>query len=184
MPPATAPHPRRAPRSSRSSPRSRPSIAPSAPCVASSRTRSARWPPRGRCATASPPPPADLVLQSHTRLEALGVGRQARELMQARTERQLGVPWSALDIRTYAPDMRTPLLVAHDRDDAEVPWQDGAIIARGWPGAVLSTTGGLGHRRILRDLCVVRAATAFVTEHVPGVLAAAWEDEITASSVA
>src|SRR5438045_2400376 len=82
----------------------------------------------------------------------------ARELMQARIERQLGVPWSALDVRTYAPDMRTPLLVVHDRDDAEVPWQDGAIIARGWPGAVLSTTGGLGHRRILRDPYVVRAA--------------------------
>jgi hypothetical protein len=104
--------------------------------------------------------------------------------MQARTERQLGVPWSALDVRTYAPDMRTPLLVVHDRDDAEVPWQDGAIIARGWPGAVLSTTGGLGHRRILRDPYVVRAATAFVTEHLPGVLAAAWDDEITASSMA
>src|SRR5439155_676408 len=84
-------------------------------------------------------------------------GRDARELMQARIERQLGVPWSALDVRTYAPDMRTPLLVVHDRDDAEVPWQDGAIIARGWPGAVLSTTGGLGHRRILRDPYVVRA---------------------------
>jgi pimeloyl-ACP methyl ester carboxylesterase len=96
--------------------------------------------------------------------------------MQARIERQLGVPWSALDVRSYAPDMRTPLLVVHDRDDAEVPWQDGAIIARGWPGAVMSTTGGLGHRRILRDPCVVRAATAFVTERLPGVLAAAWED--------
>jgi len=41
---------------------------------------------------------------------------------------------------------------------------------------VLSTTGGLGHRRILRDPYVVRAATAFVTERLPGVLAAAWED--------
>jgi len=129
-------------------------------------------------------PPADLVLQSHTILEALGFGRQARELMQARIERRLGVPWSALDVRSYAPDMRTPLLVVHDRDDAEVPWQDGAIIARGWPGAVLSTTGGLGHRRILRDPCVVRAATTFVTERLPGVLVAAWDDEMTASSVA
>jgi alpha/beta hydrolase family protein len=129
-------------------------------------------------------PPADLVLQSHTRLEALGFGRHARELMQARIERRLGVPWSALDVRSYAPDMRTPLLVVHDRDDAEVPWQDGAIIARGWPGAVLSTTGGLGHRRILRDPYVIRAATAFVTERLPGVLVAAWEDEITASSTA
>src|SRR5256712_8387501 len=111
-------------------------------------------------------PPADLVLQAHTILEALGFGRRARELMQERIERRLGVPWSALDVRGYAPDMRTPLLVVHDRDDAEVPWQDGAIVARGWPGAVLSTTGGLGHRRILRDPRRVSAATAFLAEHV------------------
>ena len=129
-------------------------------------------------------PPADLILQSHTRLEALGFGRPARERMQARIERRLGVPWSALDVRGYAAEMRTALLVVHDRDDAEIPWQDGAILARGWPGAVLTTTGGLGHRRILRDPYIIRVATAFVTEHLPGVLAAAWEDEITASSMA
>src|SRR5205814_5065215 len=129
-------------------------------------------------------PPADLVLQAHTILEALGFGRRARELMQERIERRLGRAWSALDVRGYAPAMRTPLLVVHDRDDAEVPWQDGAIIARIWPGAVFSTTGGLGHRRILRDPYVVRAATAFVTERLPGVLAAVWEDAITASSMA
>src|SRR5207247_1960442 len=93
-------------------------------------------------------PPADLVLQAHTILEALGFGRRARELMQERIERRLGRAWSALDVRGYAPAMRTPLLVVHDRDDAEVPWQDGAIIARIWPGAVVSTTGGLGHRRL------------------------------------
>ena len=87
------------------------------------------------------------------------------QVIASRTEVE-GVPWSALDVRSYAPDMRTPLLVVHDRDDAEVPWQDGAIVARGWPGAVLSTTGGLGHRRILRDPRVVSAATAFLAEHV------------------
>src|SRR2546429_9110873 len=104
--------------------------------------------------------------------------------MQARIERQLGVPWSALDVRTYAPDMRTPLLVVHDRDDAEVPWQDGAIIARGWPGAVLSTTGGLGHRRIPRDPYVVRPAAGLVTHRLPGELVPPRGDEIAASSKA
>src|SRR5206468_724660 len=36
-------------------------------------------------------PPADLVLQAHTILEALGFGRRARELMQERIERRLGL---------------------------------------------------------------------------------------------
>src|SRR5437762_846454 len=86
-------------------------------------------------------PPADLVLQAHTILEALGFGRRARELMQERIERRLGRAWSALDVRGYAPAMRAPLLVVHDRDDAGVPSQDGVIPARTWPGAVFSSPG-------------------------------------------
>ena len=129
-------------------------------------------------------PPADLVLQAHTILEALGFGRRARELMQERIERRLGLAWSALDVRGYAPAMRTPLLVVHDRDDAEVPWQDGAIIARIWPGAVFSTTGGLGHRRILRDPCVVRGVTAFVADRVLSGASACGREEGTVSAVA
>mgnify|MGYP003291741877 CR=1 FL=1 len=60
--------------------------------------------------------------------------------------------------------MRTPLLVIHDREDAEVPWQEGAIIAQAWPGATLSTTSGLGHRRIVHDPAVVERAVGFLTE--------------------
>jgi pimeloyl-ACP methyl ester carboxylesterase len=123
-------------------------------------------------------PPADLVLQAHTILETLGFGRRARERMQARVEQRLGVAWAALDVRGYAAEMRTPLLVVHDRDDAEVPWQDGAIVARAWPGAALRTTGGLGHRRILRDPGVVRGAAAFVADRVrPGAILPALEAE-------
>jgi pimeloyl-ACP methyl ester carboxylesterase len=126
-------------------------------------------------------PPADLVLQAHTRLETLGFGRGAREAMQARIERRLGVAWAALDVRTYASAMRTPLLVVHDRDDSEVPWQDGAIIARGWRGAEFSTTGGLGHRRILHDAGVIRDVTAFVTQRVRPAIRAFERAELTAS---
>ncbi len=127
-------------------------------------------------------PPADLVLSAHTILETLGFGRRARERMQANIERRLGVAWSALDVRGYAAAMRTPLLVVHDRDDAEIPWQDGAIIARAWPGAELTTTGGLGHRRILRDFCVVSGAAAFVVDRVlPGVVDGVLDEALTPS---
>jgi len=106
-------------------------------------------------------PPADLTLHADMILETLGFGRRARELMQERVERRLGVSWSTLDVATFAPAMRTPLLVIHDRDDAEVPWQEGAIIAQAWPGATLSTTSGLGHRRLLRDREVVAESVSF-----------------------
>jgi pimeloyl-ACP methyl ester carboxylesterase len=107
-------------------------------------------------------PPADLTLHADIMLEALGFGRRARELMRERVERRLGVPWSALDVASFAPRMRAPLLVIHDREDAEVPWQEGAIIAQAWPGALLSATSALGHRRLVRDHGVVREAVGFV----------------------
>lgn len=125
-------------------------------------------------------PPADIVLHSHALLEIIGFGRRARRRMQERIERRFGLTWSALDMRSYAWAMRTPLLVVHDRDDNEVPWQDGAIIARDWPGAELSLTGGLGHRRILRDRSVVRDATAFVLDTVRPNAAVPTDEELTA----
>lgn len=107
-------------------------------------------------------PPADLTLHADIMLEALGFGRQARTLMRARIEHRLGVPWSTLDVAGFAPRMRTRLLVVHDREDTEVPWQEGASIAQAWPDATLSTTSGLGHRRLLRDREVVRETVTFL----------------------
>jgi pimeloyl-ACP methyl ester carboxylesterase len=107
-------------------------------------------------------PPADLTLHADIALEALGFGRRARELMRERIEHRLGVSWSTLDVASFAAQMPTPLLVIHDRDDAEVPWQEGAIIAQAWPGATLSTTSGLGHRRLVRDRDVVQETISFV----------------------
>jgi pimeloyl-ACP methyl ester carboxylesterase len=130
-------------------------------------------------------PPADIALHAHAILDTLGFRRRARERMQARIEQRLGVAWAALDVRGYAAAMATPLLVVHDRDDAEVPWQDGAIVARAWTGATLVTTGGLGHRRILRDPGMVSGAAAFVVDRVrPGALASALAAEATASPAA
>lgn len=60
------------------------------------------------------------------------------------------------------PALTTPLLVIHDRGDAEIPWQDGRVIAQAWRGAETLMTDGLGHRRVLRDPDVVAAAVAFV----------------------
>lgn len=88
--------------------------------------------------------------------------------MRARVESRLGVAWSELRILGMAESLETPLLLVHDRDDAEVPWPDGAALAAAWPGARLVTTTGLGHRRILREPSVVAEAVAFVAEASPG----------------
>jgi hypothetical protein len=50
----------------------------------------------------------------------------------------------------------------HDRGDRLVPWKQGTAFARGWPGARLFSTRGLGHRRILQDERVAALAAQFI----------------------
>jgi pimeloyl-ACP methyl ester carboxylesterase len=92
----------------------------------------------------------------------LGVPPHVMASMRERSERWLGASWEEFDTPALARSQSAPLLIFHDRDDAEVPWSDGAAIANVWPGARLVTTAGLGHRRILRDEQVVRQAVAFL----------------------
>jgi hypothetical protein len=72
-----------------------------------------------------------------------------------------------VDLAAIAARLRTPALVLHDRDDAEVALADGEAIARAWPGARLVATEGLGHRRILRAPGVHQEAARFVVAHLP-----------------
>lgn len=98
----------------------------------------------------------------------LGLPSDLVERMQRRIERRFGTPWESLRGREIAPRLELPLLVLHDRDDAEVPCAHGETLAAAWPGARVHRTTGLGHRRILRDPEVVRRAVAFLTDPASG----------------
>lgn len=111
-------------------------------------------------------PAADLAGPAVQFRETLGFSRRVGELMRERIEQRVGLPWSAFSVSALAPALTVPLLVFHDRGDAEVPWQHGGIIARAWPGAMLQTTDALGHRRILRDPQVIADAVSFLRQHV------------------
>ncbi|HET7876004.1 MAG TPA: alpha/beta fold hydrolase [Methylomirabilota bacterium] len=123
-------------------------------------------------------PAADLVSAATRFTETLGFSRAVRERMQQGIEARVGYPWSAFDVTALAPALATPLLVIHDRGDAEVPWQHGTVISRAWRGAELLMTDGLGHQRILHDPEVVAAAVAFVAARTAdrGIAAVAGED--------
>jgi pimeloyl-ACP methyl ester carboxylesterase len=93
-----------------------------------------------------------------------GIADSVMARLRQRTEHRFGLAWEDFDVVALSRRRREPLLVVHDRDDAEVPSSDGAAIAEAWPGARLLTTRGLGHRRILRDEQVVAEAVRFVSE--------------------
>ena len=92
----------------------------------------------------------------------LGVTPPVMSTMRERLARRLDFSWSSMDVPAFAPNMRAPLLIIHDRDDREVRWSDGAAIASAWPGAELVTTMGLGHHRIVSDAEVIANVVSFL----------------------
>jgi len=59
------------------------------------------------------------------------------------------------------------LLVIHDRDDREVPTLHAEKLAQAWGHARLVLTGGLGHRKILRDPAVIARVVDSIRVGVP-----------------
>jgi pimeloyl-ACP methyl ester carboxylesterase len=108
-------------------------------------------------------PMADPLPYTRTFAGRLGFGERIRTRMVRRIERRVGMPLPAFSVPDLARTMPAPpLLVVHDRQDAETGWADSDAIARAWPGARLVTTTGLGHRRILRDPAVVAEVAGFL----------------------
>lgn len=72
--------------------------------------------------------------------------------------------WQVSSLAHIGRDMKTPALILHDRDDAEIPYQDGFDTAAAWSGSHFGTTSGLGHRTILRDPAVLEQAVSFLCD--------------------
>jgi pimeloyl-ACP methyl ester carboxylesterase len=113
-------------------------------------------------------PMADPLPYTRTFAGRLNFGEQIRTRLVARLERRIGMPMSAFDVPAMAGKVPTPpLLLVHDRQDAETGWSDSAAIAQSWPHARLLSTSGLGHRRILRAPAVVAEVVGFVAAGPP-----------------
>jgi pimeloyl-ACP methyl ester carboxylesterase len=113
-------------------------------------------------------PPADVVVFSHAFAEYVGLPARAHDTMRRNLETRLQMRWADIHVAGLAPRLRVPVLIVHDRDDPDVPYGHAEEIVRAWPDARLVTTTGLGHRAILRDPGVVRAAVEFLREGVIG----------------
>lgn len=94
----------------------------------------------------------------------IGLTDEAFRRMRRNAQERFCLGWNDADPIALAPQMRVPLLIVHDREDADVPIEHGQALAKVWPGAQLLTTTGLGHRRVLGDPDVIRNVTAFFVE--------------------
>ncbi|HEY0553423.1 MAG TPA: alpha/beta fold hydrolase [Thermoanaerobaculia bacterium] len=92
----------------------------------------------------------------------VGISPEVMERMLREAEEWLEVRFDGIAPIHIAPRMTAPLLVLHDPEDREVPFEEGAELARCWPGAELRPAPGLGHLRILRDEACVAAAVEFL----------------------
>ncbi len=109
-------------------------------------------------------PPATLRFLFDHFAATLGLSPQVKTALARHFEARFGSGvWEDLAAVENARRLAVPALIIHDKDDRDVPWEHGRRLAEAWPGACFMATTGLGHRRILRDPRVVKAAVDFIT---------------------
>lgn len=100
--------------------------------------------------------------------DLLGFGPRVRTRLLDRVERRVGARLDDFDAAAVGRSAPTPpVLVIHDRGDRHTPYAGAVAIAEAWPDAMLISTEGLGHHRILRDPMVVREAVEFIGVRIP-----------------
>lgn len=85
-----------------------------------------------------------------------------REYIAVRYQQRLaryGNDWNDI----FHSEFKVPTLILHDKHDREIPWENAMAISEQWPWARFITTQGLGHRRILIDVEVVKHVTEFIS---------------------
>lgn len=105
--------------------------------------------------------PAGLTDVLRRLARTFGLPLRASRAFFAQMERHAGEPAATIDVASLGAQLRGPLLLVHDRDDAVVPFCDGERIAAA-TGGELVATHGLGHRDVLREAHVLDRITLFL----------------------
>ncbi|MHA3024251.1 alpha/beta fold hydrolase [Mycobacterium sp. BMJ-28] len=97
-----------------------------------------------------------------------GFGPRIRSRLHRRLDRRIGMPLFDTDIAAVAARSdNPPLLVIHDPDDPDSPYEHSRQITSAWPNSSLFTTQGLGrlaHYRVLRHRPALQAAVGFIAD--------------------
>jgi pimeloyl-ACP methyl ester carboxylesterase len=97
---------------------------------------------------------------------AVGLPDPERDRFASLVEERVGRPADDLHIDRAANGITTRLLLVHDPQDHEVPFEDSRAIAEHWRASQLVPITGAGHRRILKLPQVIDQVVRFLTETV------------------
>lgn len=106
--------------------------------------------------------PADYRDYVHGFAHAFGLGDDGAQALTRALADLYGIEVESVSTPAAVHRLDAAALLIHSRDDSVVPFRDAEVIAAAWPGAVLQSVDGLGHRRILSDPGVVAAAVGHV----------------------
>ena len=93
----------------------------------------------------------------------LGISRSTLAKARSLVDRCYAHPvaWEELSVIDMLRHLTMPILLIHDRDDNEIPFDHALQIKATLPDAELLATGGLGHRRVLKDADVIARIIKF-----------------------
>jgi pimeloyl-ACP methyl ester carboxylesterase len=77
-------------------------------------------------------------------------------------EREVGEDVEFMDVTQIVPGLTTRALIIHDRNDKEIPLEEGLAVAAAWKGSTLLVTERFGHRRIMLAGEVVQTVVGFL----------------------
>lgn len=109
-------------------------------------------------------PSVDMIDVTRRFARTVGFTSTIADRMREGIEHRFGMRFADLQGLHIAPRMERPLLVLHDRGDRDVSFSEGEALSDAWPGAILVSTEGLGHRRILREAAVTTKAVRFIAD--------------------
>lgn len=94
---------------------------------------------------------------------AAGLDAVQTQVLLERLSSVFGIDVQEICLPRRAPYLRQKALFIHSADDRVVSIEDSLVSAKAWPGAKHLRVEGLGHRRLLSDDAVIRAAVQFST---------------------
>lgn len=110
-------------------------------------------------------PPATTLSLVEKFIATLQIPAKAGNNLVKRIETTFGNQiWDEISMINTVKELPVPGMLIHDRNDNDVPWQDGFAVAQSWNNAHFMKTSGLGHRRILRDATVIESAVRFIND--------------------